>query len=451
MQGEEQILQISDLSHDGRGIAFTPERLAIFVPDALPGQVVKCRTSKKHRNFCEASLLSIISSPPLAEPFCPHFQTCGGCPLQTLPQESQLYWKENLLKNSLTRIGKMPPQLLEKVWQNIAQSPRLTEFRNKLTLAFGHMGGEHILGLRARKSHDILPVTCRLLPGFPKHILADLGELLNGADLPPGVPRFLTLRHARTLADPISGWHLLLLTGRTTRAHQKKIGKIFEKLLANHAGLLSIRHDVRHANDLLAKGDREILTLSKSESPQALSLQGKLFALDTGAFFQVNSGAAEILAKSVVEMTGDQDGELLDLYCGVGSPGQLLPGFASSIGLEYSPGAVKWAKFNAERHALPNWHYKSGNAEKNFGKMKKRLATVLADPPRQGLQAGILRGLLEEKPEKIVYVSCNPATLGRDAAKLSEAYDLKMLQPIDMFPHTPHVETCTLWTRKAAS
>lgn len=186
----------------------------------------------------------------------------------------------------------------------------------------------------------------------------------------------------------------------------------------------------------------------------SLPLGGKVFGLGVENFFQVNLAGAEALAQAVQRLDGACDGVLWDLYCGVGAPGQLLAqNHNATVGIEIQPQAVQWARKNAESAGLRHWRYKSGATDRLMrdwlmGKQRQRPGLALLDPPRGGLGPKVTAALIEACPQHIIYVSCNAATLARDGQALGAQYQLSALELVDMFPHTPHSEICSLWTRK---
>ncbi len=180
-------LEISSMSHDGRGIAFLPgakggRGKALFIPDALPGQTVLCRPGADHGSWQDAALIKILDfGPNTSPPICPQADKCGGCPLQTMPYEQQLYWKEKILLDAMSRIGAYDRTELAAVWQGIEASPSLLAFRNKIELAFAKDAqGKPYPGMRKRSSHEVIPVSgCALIDAHANEILAEFRSLLN--------------------------------------------------------------------------------------------------------------------------------------------------------------------------------------------------------------------------------------------------------------------------------
>ena len=492
-------LALDGLAHDGRAIGHIPapehpdgRGLAVFVAGGLPGQRVHCRVLRRKPRFLEAELVEVLdASPQEVPPICPHLRVsgdtrgCGGCPLQPMPYQSQLGWKARLARDALARIGGVSDGALAAAWTGVLPSPALSGFRNRMTFAFGGAGGALVLGQRSRGGADVVPTPgCALLPPGGRELLMEAQAAAAASGLPAwrasgrrggrgpggrGFWRFLTLRQGCLSGKTAPRWWAVCLTspgGATERAAVRALG---ERLLRLGDGRLGcFIHEERGHDDALAVGERRILCLDGqgAENPEAailhLPLGGRSFALDATSFFQVNTGAAELLARAVEEMAPDAGPGLLDLYCGVGAPGQLLaPRFGAVLGIESDRRAVALASRNAAEAGLSHCRHVAGDAGELLQRLTAgrplrgipapkfpRWGTVLLDPPRAGLGPAALEALLRLAPDQLVYVSCNPATLARDAARLSAAYSLERLTAVDLFPHTPHLECCSLWRRK---
>lgn len=500
-------LVLDGLAHDGRGIGHipAPERpdgrgLTVFVARGLPGQRVCCRVLRRKPRFLEAELDVVLSAGPAeVPPTCPHLRAssdargeapgCGGCPLQTMPYESQLEWKARLARDALTRIGGVAAETLDAAWTGPLPSPALSGFRNRMTFAFGGAGGGLVLGQRSRGGADVIATPgCALLPPGGRELLMEAQTAAATSGLPAwraterrggkrsggrGFWRFLTLRQGWLPGEAAPHWWAVCITSPAGPAERAAVRALGERLLTvgGASRLGGFIHEERRRDDAQAVGERRILCLDGqgAENPEAailrLPLGGRSFALDAASFFQVNTGAAELLARAVGEMAPDAGHGLLDLYCGVGAPGQLLaPRFGAVLGIESDRRAVSLANRNAAEAGLSNCRYVAGDA----GELLQRLTagrsvggitapkfprwdTVLLDPPRAGLAPAALEALLRLAPDQLVYVSCNPATLARDAARLSGSYTLERLTAVDLFPHTPHLECCSLWRRKVSA
>ena len=445
-------LEISALAHDGTGLGFIERGSqgrgkAVFVRGALPGQLVSCEIFRDRGSFCEARLLEIISSPLQTDrPPCRHWHDCGGCPLQPMPYQAQLFWKEKLVRDAMERIGKFPPEELEIAWLRADGEAPMPSARNKVELAFGQdEAGKLVIGFRRRASHQVFQLQdCGLIPDSALPIMAECRQLALELDIRPQLPRFLTLRRA---SDCL--WTAILLTGACKSQDRARVRRLGERLLERQPHLDQFLHEERKRRDLLAKGEKRICHLRKNDAKApalAMDLCGRKFLIDPASFFQVNPKGAETLARAVLGADPGL-GPLLDLYCGSGSPGQLLSGrHAKCLGIEQDDRAIRFARQNGS--GLPNWRYVAGKVEDVLAQARIRSGeypVVLADPPRAGMEQGVTERLLALAPQRIIHVSCNAATLARDGAVLKKAYKLRQIQLVDMFPDTPHVECCAVW------
>lgn len=519
-------LDITALSHDGRGIA----RLAaqanaprqggavIFVAGALPGQQVRARITRRKSSFWEAETTELLRpATDAAPPICPHGETCGGCPLQTMPYARQLQWKRTLVLDALSRIGGLRRADLDALLDQPAPSPALTRFRNKMEFAFGAdaASGEIVLGLRRRSGRAVTAVPgCVLMPpeaqdmvplartlahrsGFaaytPPPPRGDNPTEAPGknsprrrptrrdcrrADADDGFWRFFTLRRGLAADMCTPRWWAQCITSPGDGAQRAAVHAMGVELLSAFPRLTAFIHEERAAADALAFGETRVRVIDAtgSDDPAAarlfLPLAGRGFAMDAASFFQVNTGAAQGLARQAAQMMAEAregmppSGALLDLYCGVGAPGLLLAdNYETLLGLEQDPRAVRLARGNAAAQGMRHCRYDAGDA----AVLLERLAAgrdpllqkfaptdsggspsaidALVDPPRSGLSPRALAALVALAPERILYISCNPTTLARDAARLGRSYTLERLAAVDMFPHTPHVECLSLWRR----
>lgn len=461
-------LDVHALSHDGRAVgrvlidgAENARGQVVFVQGALPGQRVRVRLIAVKKNFAEGQLVSVLTPAPDAQaPFCPHAADCGGCPLQEMPYSSQLYWKQRILTDALNRIGK----LQDITVRDILPSPQEWGYRNKMEFAFGSdVQGNVFLGLRQRGTHDIVDVThCKLMPPAAMKVLAHVRELAQKSNLDvwdaaeegSGFWRFIVLRMPQSLppapastdtATPSAAGQCLVycITSRGTAKEQLIVKDLGHELMTALPEVTGFVHEVRDSCDNIPMGEKSLLRLGEDVLTEYLG--GHSYEVGAKSFFQVNTGAAEHLCAAVTEGAALTGTEILwDVYCGVGAPGLTIAGTASRVyGIETSSQAVDMARKNASTAGYEHCAYAVGEAHI----LLRRLAgphIVLVDPPRAGLHGDVVKELLRARPKRIVYVSCNPATLARDAALLvQQGYTVGMVQPVDLFPHTPHVE-CVL-------
>lgn len=465
-QETQHELEISSLAHDGRGIGFLDGEngrrgKAVFIEGALPGQRVLFETGKDHGSWLEGTLDEILDQGGnVVAPHCPQSGKCGGCPLQPMPYERQLVWKERLALDALARIGGFSGDKLKRIWKGVKASPDLTAFRNKIELAFAvDEKGRPYPGMRRRSSHEVLPcASCALIDSTGNEILRNFSELLGLWDWSAGFWRFLVLRRDQDVSA-MNRWRAVAILRPNHPADMKKVRELGKKLLASHPAVHAFIAESRASAALIAKGEKRVFAISRDNNKDGdaatmnFRLLDRHFSADATSFFQVNDGASEKLTNAVLEADSHihKKRVLLDLYCGVGAPGLLLAhAYQHSLGLEIDAAAIAHARENARD--LPNAQFKAGNVAKILRKLPqpfdREISTLLADPPRSGMDRQTVRQILELAPENIIMVSCNPTTMARDAKLLGEMYELQSLKGIDLFPHTPHVECCGLWSRK---
>lgn len=472
------IYTIDALSMDGRGIVRHGENgKTTFVSGALPGDRADVTITREHKGYCEGRVAALLErAPNTIEPSCPHWHECGGCALQRLPYDAQLAAKEQFVFDALTRIGKIANPPL----RSIIASPDVLGYRNRVQLAFARNDeGKIHLGMRMPQSHLVVPAKgCRLLACGAKEIVQTVEDLANRADLSVyepgpsdrarnrgkgagakrGVLRFCQIRQGRVpddaslasashIPDEEAFW-LLFLTSPGSRKERAALARIATEILLACPNVHAVLHEERASEDMLVRGEKRIFAMARPDFPldpalMVMPLCDKGFLVDAADFFQVNTRAADLLAQEAANLV--QKGPLFDLYCGVGAPG-LLFGEEEITGIEYSPSSIAMAKRNAARMGRKG-SYHAGDAAKilQTGLVKgAEPIQVLCDPPRAGLDSRVVSWLLEKGPKRIIYISCNPATLARDILALQKAYRLEQTTPVDMFPQTPHVETVSL-------
>jgi len=457
-------LRIEALASDGRGIARCAEGLTIFVEGAFPGQVVLARITSRRKRYAEGFAETLLSPAPDERPApCIHAGECGGCPWQGLAYAAQLRWKEQIVRDALQRIGHIenPPV------RAILPSPAEWRYRNKMSFVFGEdAAGLPALGQRSRRSHTVVNITgCLMQDEAAMRILAIARDAARASGLPAktnerpdGFWRYIVIRRPRSgkrFADIIVG--------------QKKAGEdaaktLAESLLASGAAD-GVTVSERLSPSDLAQGEKTLLTLGDTSPAETLVRPAGCFPTDTPhelelgfdhhSFFQVNTPAAEKLyGEAAALLCAEPVGTLWDLYCGVGGIGLFLAPLAGEVrGVEIVSDAIRQARRNAAKANLRHCRFLAGDAGAAFTMMEETGVTsstvVSVDPPRAGLAPGVTKKLLQLRPERILYISCDPATLARDVARLAPAYSLREARPVDLFPQTPHVETvCCLYHTK---
>lgn len=457
----EQV-KIESYAAEGKSIAHLDDGKVLFVPNAIPGDVVDVLVLKNKKSYAEGKVLKLVQPSPLrVEPFCPHFGVCGGCKWQMLPYEQQLQYKQQQVADQLKRIGhvELPPI------QPILGSPVQTNYRNKLEFTFcthryrtqeelkaaeGEvLAPEPALGFHAPGLFDkVVPINeCYLQPEPTNTLLKVLREYTEQHALPyydhrmhTGWLRNIMLRVART------GEVLVNLVVKSEKKKEREA--LLEHIYQNVPGITSLHYTINpKVNDSVHDLD---VQLYKGKGYIEETLEDYRFIISPKSFFQTNTYQAEALYSVTREFAGLTGNEVLyDLYCGTGSIGIFCSkGAKKVIGIEVVEDAIEDAKKNAALNGLEHCLYYAGDVAQictdEFFAEHGRPDVIITDPPRAGMHEKLVQQLLKMRAPKIVYVSCNPATQARDLQLLCTDYKVTRLQPVDMFPHTHHIENVAL-------
>ena len=450
-KGQEIELQIEGLAFGGKGIARV-DGLAVFVERVVPGDRVRARVSKKKKSFAEARLIEILTpSPDRISPPCRYSGQCGGCKWQMLPYDLQLDYKRAHVNEALAHIG-----LLKEVEVlPIIASPLVFGYRNKMEFSCSdrrwlmpeELGKEDAdmgfgIGLHVPGTFDkVLDIQeCLLQPSLGNRILEDVRSYMKASGLPAyglksheGFWRFLMLRHS--FAD--DQWMVNVITAEDNR---KLVKPLAQQLMDRYPNIISVVNNVTSRKAGVAVGEYEIPIAGSTVLRDRI---GRFeFEISSNSFFQTNTPGAERLYETVRNCAGLTGGEsVLDLYCGTGSIGIYLSGEAREvIGMELVESALVDAENNCRINHISNCRFIGGDIRDGLARIASRPDVMILDPPRVGMHNDVLKQILDMGPEKIVYVSCNPATFARDLALMQERYHIGSVQPVDMFPHTYHIE-----------
>jgi len=448
--GQKFPLTIKRLGINGEGIGYF-KRNVVFVKGALPGEEVTAQVEKVKQNFAEAKILKIRKSSPHRQVApCPVYDACGGCQLQHMTYEQQLVEKRDLVVQSLERYVKdLAPTIeirptigMENPW----------EYRNKSQFQVRQAGNKVHAGLFSAGTNELLnidecmvqhPNTTRITNAV-KQVLETLQIPIYDGKTPNGLVRTIVVRTGIQTGEI----QLVLIT---TRAELPKRQVLIDKLAALDPAIVSIVQNVNPKQTSLIFGDRTIVLHGKKTMYEEL---GELsFDLSARAFFQLNPSQTIRLyneIKSAASLTGNET--VVDAYCGVGTIGLWLADGAKEVrGMDVIADSIYDAKKNAEKHGYTHVSYETGTAEEWLAKWSREgfVPDVLTvDPPRTGLADSLLQTILNVRPKRFVYTSCNPSTLAKDLSHLRKVYDIEYIQPVDMFPQTAQIESVTLLVRK---
>ncbi len=479
--GQVYTLVIEKLAHGGAGLAMH-EGKPVFVTGAIPGQKVSAVITKLKDTYAEAKVQKVITrSKDEIQPRCVHFGQCGGCVWQNLAYNKQIQYKEDIIRETLEHLTPVDPAVRKTLAGRVLKiipSPQVFYYRNKLEMTFGYSSmrveqkepakpgakpqriyfdenpgiGFH----QAGEWSTILPVTeCHLYDEQLPALLADVNRFMKETGLPvynpkthKGMLRNLILRRGIHTEEQMI---CFLVQGR-----KKELEPIFQKFM-RFAGR-------PHLKSLMVV---EHMGLNdKPENPKIHTLVGEpfiterlfdlTFEISPFSFFQTNTLATEKLYKAIGDAADLSGSEmLLDAYCGMGTIGQYLARFCEHVvGVESHPSAIEDALKSAGRNRIGNISFYRGRAEQVLQQQLKpggkyKFTTIVVDPPRAGMHPDALESIITHRAEKVVYVSCNAATFARDLGEfLKNGYELRTVQPVDMFPHTAHTELVALLHRK---
>ena len=472
LKGMAVTVPITDMGENGEGIGRT-DGYTLFIKDALIGDTVEAVIIKAMKQYGFARLVRIITpSPDRVEAPCPVSRPCGGCQIQALSYEKQLEFKQNKVRSDLIRLGGFAPEEVDAVLQPIIGMEEPWRYRNKAQVPVGVIrrnGREELTcGFYAGRTHSIIPCKdCLLGPEENKNILDAVLDYMRSE----GVTAYDEksgeglMRHVLIRSGFRSGQTMVCLIVNAQRLPKEdRLVRALQELGVTSVVLNTNR---KRTNVILGDSTR---VLSGPEAIEDTLLRpdgsGVCFAISARSFFQVNPRQTEKLYGKVLEYAQLSGRETVwDLYCGVGTISLFLAPYAKEVyGVEIIPEAIENARENAARNGIVNAVYETGAAEEVLpAYVQKKLRehpdlsadelvdVVVVDPPRKGCDEHCLQTILEVQPKRIVYVSCNPATLARDLRVLCEGgYELKAVTPVDQFAHSVHVETVCLLRSQAS-
>lgn len=456
-------VEITGVAAEGKSIARVDD-MVVFIPYGAPGDVVNIKLDKKKRSYAEAHIVDMVKpSPDRVTPACEHFGVCGGCKWQHIPYESQLRYKRDQVVDALTRIAKVEipevnPTLgsketfcyrnkLEytfscKCWITFEDLRSGREIADRNALGF-HIPGafDKVLDIKKCWLQDDLSNRIRL---FVRQYALAKGYEFYDIKAQQGLMRTLMVRIAST------GEVMLIVV--FARPEQEKIDDLMGAIAAEFPEITSLLYVVNQkVNDTIA--DQEVITYRGRDYINE-EMEGLQFRIGPKSFYQTNSLQAYELYKVARRMACLKPDDLVyDLYTGTGTIANFVARQVKKVvGIEYVPEAIADARLNSEVNGIDNTIFFAGDMKDvltdGFIAEHGRPDVMIIDPPRAGMHEDVVNVILNARPERIVYVSCNPATQARDLALMDEFYRVEEVQPVDMFPHTHHVENVVRMTRR---
>ena len=441
-KNQELTLEITGVTSEGQGVGRS-DGVAFFVPFALPGETIRAHIIKVENRFCIAKIVEILKpSAHRIAPRCEAYEKCGGCALMHMDYAEQLKTKTQIVKDCLERLG----GFTEIKVQNTIGMDDPWRYRNKGSFPIGYVDGTAAFGFYAERSH-------RLIPLFDCPI-----EDARITALARTVTEWANRNHVRIYDEQTGKGSLRACVVRITSTGERMVVVVTKGELPAKESLMkmldveSLYHNRNDQNTNVIFGDR--FTLLKGKAQITEEQNGIRFAVSPQSFLQVNPIQTKVLYDTAIQLLDARSNETIaDVYCGIGTISLAIAKHAGKvIGIECVPEAIKDAKKNAMENGLGNTDFIYGLAEDVLPKLVKggmRPDAILIDPPRKGCEESVLSAIAESGVNRVVYVSCNPATLARDAKILcGRGYTIVHVQPVDMFPHTQHVECVTLITRR---
>jgi len=457
-------LDIDSLAYGARGVARLDD-FVWFVDGALPGQRIRARVLRMKKNYGEARLDQVLKpSPHQVNPPCPWFSACGGCRLQDLDYDIQVLSKTRQLQDLLKRIGKVTVDNILPV----IPATSIYRYRNKMEFTFSNrrwilpdeppgVSSNFALGLHPAGRHDkILDISnCLLQSETAGHLLRQIREMASGSGLPPydvkshkGFWRFLVLREGFRTGDMMVN---IITSGEGGPAGAEFISGMAGRITSEATGTTTVLHSITDRKAEVAYGESERILTGPGKIME--KIDDCRFEISPNAFFQTNTLQAELLFRTIMSLAAFRGDETVyDLYCGTGAIGiYLAPAVKRVTGIEVVAAAVADARRNITLNQTGNMDIFQGDMRDVLGcsgELPERFGkpdVIILDPPRGGPHPKTIRELLKLDVPKLIYVSCNPAILARDLDILcSDMYHPSVIQPIDMFPHTSHIEVVTV-------
>ncbi|HFD2045182.1 TPA: 23S rRNA (uracil(1939)-C(5))-methyltransferase RlmD [Clostridium perfringens] len=452
-KNKEYIFDIISQGYEGEGIAKIDNKYPIFIEGALKGEKVKVRIVKVNKNFAYGKLMEVLeASEERVNPPCAIYKRCGGCKLQHASYKAQLDFKWDRVKDCVSKIGKLDPSIvkyplgMENPWR----------YRNKVQLPIGLINGEVKIGFFAPRSHDIIDMeSCLIQDEIGDKVVKLTREWIEKFNIRPynvdgeydekGIVRHIMIRRGFTTNEVM----IVLVTNGEKLPHKEEFVDLMVK---NIPGIKSVIQNIN------SKKTNVILGLESKtlwgEDTISDYIGDFRFNISPLSFFQVNPTQTEVLYGKALEyanLTGNE--EVFDAYCGTGTITLFLSQKAKKVyGVEIIPQAIDNAWINAKENKVDNVEFFVGESEVVIPDLINKgvkAEVVVVDPPRKGCDKKLLDAITNIDAKKIVYVSCDPSTLGRDLQVLEEnGYKTLEVQPVDMFPNTAHIENVALLIRK---
>lgn len=432
-----------DYTYDGKGIV-KGEGITAFVNNIMIDEKAKVEIVYQSKNQTIGKVIEFIrTSEKRVKPKCKICQECGGCAIQHMSYDAQLEFKQNHVRDCLNKIGHINVEVNKTIGMD---NPY--EYRNKTQVPFNEKKGKIRYGFYKEDTHDIVPFThCLIQTNLADEILAYIKELLTklkiscyDEDRRKGI-----IRHVLVRVGVHTNEAMIVLVTNEIDFHNRKI--LVKELLKKFPSVKTIVQNINTRDTNVILGEKEFVLFGKGYIED--TILGVRFKISSKSFYQVNPLQTEVLYSKAIELAKlNKTQVILDAYCGIGTIGLIASKYVKQVvGVEVVKQAIVDAKNNAKLNNIDNASFVCDDASKfivDLARVNEKMDMVFLDPPRKGLDEPLIEALLKMEPPKIVYISCNPSTLARDLAMFKDKYEIKEVQPVDMFPHTYHVETIAL-------
>lgn len=434
-KNDRYVVKIEDVGMDGEGIAKVDGQV-VFVPFALLDEEVEIQIINTKTKFAIGKIVNIIKQSELrVEPMCPYFFKCGGCDIQHISYEKQLRFKENSLKNTLKKVGGIDFKINPIVANN-----KEFEYRNKVALPVVNQNGKTQIGMYRKNSHKIVEIdNCLIQEPFVKKLI----DITNKYILENNIVGYDEELHTGSLRHIVARCYnnKILVTLVSTTKNLKNLNA-YAKMLEENFDEYGLELNINNKRTNVIMGNETIHILGID----ALNVEemGVKYSVSNSSFMQVNNYIRNAIYTHVLSLISNSD-IILDLYSGAGVLTAMLSKKAKEVyGVEIVSSSVENANNLMALNNITNVTNILGDVEVELQKLSKKLNgnfSVVLDPPRKGISEKVVETLNKTKPQKIIYISCNPATLSRDLKNLTQSFDILSITPFDMFPQTKHLET----------
>ena len=428
-----------DYTHDGLGIVKSND-FTFFIRNVLKNEEIKFLVTKLKKNYGYGKCIEILQpSSERVEPYCPYYGKCGGCQLQHMSYKEQLSFKRDLVENNMRNIAQDDVEVKETLYAS-----SMIAYRNKAQFPV-KMEEKASIGFYRLHSNDIIDMsTCMIQSNLINEIMYFIKKYFNKYKV-EDVFRHILIKHGFNTGEAM----VVFIAKKKEIAH---LDDIVKQLTKQFSQIKSVILNVNTRNDNVILGEEEILLYGKERIYD--TLEDLTFSISSKSFYQVNPRQTEVLYKTALDLANiTKEDTVIDLYCGVGTISLFLAKRAKKVtGIEIVDAAIEDAKRNAQTNGIENVEFICSDAGKYASYMAEnnvKADVIVVDPPRKGCDETTLNAIHTMNPKRVVYVSCNPATLARDIKYMRDlGYVAKVIQPVDMFPSSFHIENVALLERE---